>query len=97
MQSEKPDAAQDPAEGSRETIDRELARESGANHRNDLAPYDSGKKGDEQDVSPNVVPLPTDDAPAGGMRNSGSGAVKGGEAAKPGQMQGDEDVSAKGP
>jgi hypothetical protein len=97
MQGEKPDAAQDPAEGSRETIDRELARKKGANHRNDMAPYSSGRKGNEQDVPPSTAPLPSDDAPAGGMRNSGSGAVKGGEAAKPGQMQGDEDVSAKGP
>ncbi|MBS0277292.1 MAG: DUF2934 domain-containing protein [Proteobacteria bacterium] len=35
--------SQDPAEGSRETIDRELRRESDANDFNDTAPYGKAK------------------------------------------------------
>ena len=46
-------------------------------------------------MPPGAAPHQPDDSPAGGMTKSGSGAVKGGEAAKPGQMQGDEDEPAK--
>lgn len=53
--------------------------------------------GEERDMPPNAAAHQPDDAPAGGMKQSGSGAVKGGEAAKPGQMQGDEDAPAKSP
>jgi len=35
--------SQDPAEGSREKIDREVARESDANDLNDTAPYGHAK------------------------------------------------------
>jgi len=35
--------SQDPAEGSRETIDRELSRETDANDLNDTAPYGKAK------------------------------------------------------
>lgn len=65
-----------------------------------IDPTLAGEKGDEKnerDVPPEAAVHQPDDAPNGGMKTSGSGAVKGGEAAKPGQMQGDEDRSAKGP
>lgn len=39
MITDKQNPAQDPAEGSRKTVDRELARESDANDLNDTAPY----------------------------------------------------------
>lgn len=52
---------------------------------------------DERDMPPSAAPHQPDNKPADGMKDSGSGAVKGGEAAKPGQMQGDEDTPAKSP
>jgi hypothetical protein len=65
-----------------------------------IDPTLSGEKGDGEnarDVPPGAAVHQPDNAPAGGMKASGSGAVKGGGAAKPDQMQGDEDESAKGP
>jgi hypothetical protein len=73
---------------------------AGGRPAREIDPTLAGEKGDEKkvrDVPPEASVHQPDNAPNGGMKKSGSGAVKGGEAAKPGQMQGDEDESAKGP
>jgi hypothetical protein len=44
----------------------------------------------KRDMPPNAGPVQPDNDPAGGMRKSGSGAVKGGDNMRPGESAHDE-------